>query len=64
MALVLTRKIDQAIIMTGTLAKGESISVIVGGVDRDRVKMLIKAPEGIRILREELMQGSEEKYEP
>ena len=46
--LILTRKIDQAIVIRG------NILVRVLGVERDRVKLGICAPEEIIILREEL----------
>jgi len=46
--LILTRKIDQAIVIRG------NILVRVLGVERDRVKLGICAPEEIVILREEL----------
>lgn len=46
--LILTRKVDQAIIIAG------NIKVMVLGVERDRVKIGIEAPIGIAVLREEL----------
>lgn len=46
--LVLTRKIDQAIII------GDNIVVRVLDVSGDRVKLGIAAPAGVLILREEL----------
>jgi len=49
--LILTRKIDQAIVIRG------NILVRVLGVERDRVKLGICAPEEIIILREELCEG-------
>ena len=49
--LILTRKIDQAIVIRG------NILVRVLGVERDRVKLGICAPEEILILREELCEG-------
>ena len=48
--LILTRKIDQAIVIR------DDILVRVLGVERDRVKLGICAPEEIIILREELCQ--------
>jgi carbon storage regulator len=48
--LILTRKIDQAIVIR------DDILVRVLGVERDRVKLGICAPEEIVILREELCQ--------
>ena len=51
--LILTRKIDQAIVIRG------NILVRVLGVERDRVKLGICAPEEIIILREELCEGEE-----
>ncbi len=47
--LVLTRKTDQGIIISG------NIYIRVLGVERDRVKIGISAPPEVRILREELM---------
>ena len=49
--LILTRKIDQAIVIR------DNILVRVLGVERDRVKLGICAPEEIVILREELCEG-------
>ena len=46
--LILTRKIDQSIIIQG------NITVVVLGVERDRVKLGIAAPAEISVLREEL----------
>ncbi len=46
--LILTRKIDQAIVIQG------NIMVMVLGVERDRVKLGIAAPPDIAVLREEL----------
>lgn len=47
--LVLTRKIDQGIVISG------NIYVRVLGVERDRVKIGISAPLEITILRQELL---------
>jgi carbon storage regulator len=52
--LILTRKIDQAIIIQG------NITVMVLGVERDRVKLGIAAPSDVTVLREELVQGAQE----
>ena len=49
--LILTRKIDQAIVIH------ENILVRILGVERDRVKLGICAPEEIVVLREELCEG-------
>jgi carbon storage regulator len=48
--LILTRKVDQAIVIQG------NILVTVLRVERDRVKLGISAPEEITVLREELLQ--------
>lgn len=48
--LILTRKVDQGIIIQG------NILVTVLRVERDRVKLGISAPEEITVLREELLQ--------
>jgi carbon storage regulator len=50
--LILTRKVDQAIVIQG------NILVTVLRVERDRVKLGISAPEEITVLREELLQRS------
>ena len=59
--LVLTRKIDQGIVISG------NIYVRVLGVERDRVKIGIQAPIEVTILRQELLdreeQGSAKKAE-
>ena len=47
--LILTRKIDQAIVIQG------DIKIMVLGVERDRVKIGIDAPANVTVLREELV---------
>ncbi len=51
--LVLTRKIDQGIVIAG------NIYIRVLGVERDRVKIGIDAPREISILRQELLEREE-----
>lgn len=53
--LILTRKIDQGIVISG------NILVRVLGVERDRVKIGISAPEEIIVLRQELLERDEQK---
>ncbi len=53
--LVLTRKLDEDIIIAG------NIVIKVLGIERDRVKIGIKAPEEIQILRGELSKRVEEE---
>ena len=48
--LILTRKIDQSIVIDG------NITVMVLGVERDRVKLGIAAPADISVLRQELTE--------
>ncbi|MEX2158178.1 MAG: carbon storage regulator [Dehalococcoidia bacterium] len=48
--LVLTRKIDQGIVIAG------NIYIKVLGVERDRVKIGISAPLDIAVLRQELIE--------
>lgn len=48
--LVLSRKIDESIVIDG------GITVVVLGVERDRVKLGISAPSFVHILREELVE--------
>ncbi len=48
--LVLTRKIDQGIVIAG------NIYIRILGVERDRVKIGIAAPKEIPVLREELLE--------
>lgn len=59
--LVLTRKIDQGIVISG------NIYVRVLGVERDRVKIGISAPLDVTVLRQELLDrernGPENKGE-
>jgi carbon storage regulator len=52
--LVLTRKIDQGIVISG------NIYVRVLGVERDRVKIGISAPTEISVLRQELLTRKEQ----
>lgn len=47
--LILTRKVDQGIVIQG------NILVTVLGVERDRVKIGISAPQEITVLRQELL---------
>jgi len=47
--LILTRKIDQGIVISG------NIFVRVLGVERDRVKIGISAPAEVTVLRQELL---------
>ena len=51
--LILTRKIDQAIVIQG------DIKIMVLGVERDRVKIGIDAPANVTVLREELLAQRE-----
>ena len=53
--LVLTRKIDQGIVIAG------NIYIRVLGVERDRVKIGIAAPKEIPVLREELLERDKTK---
>ena len=53
--LVLTRKIDQGIVIAG------NIYIRVLGVERDRVKIGIDAPREIPVLREELLERDKAK---
>ena len=48
--LILTRKVDQAILIEG------DIKVVILGVERDRVKIGIAAPPDVMVLREELCE--------
>jgi carbon storage regulator CsrA len=48
--LILTRKLDQAIVIQG------NITIVVLGVERDRVKLGIAAPAEVSVLRQELME--------
>ena len=52
--LILTRKIDQSIVIQG------NITIMVLGVERDRVKLGIQAPAEVAVLREELMNEDTE----
>lgn len=56
--LILTRKIDQSIIIQG------NITVMVLGVERDRVKLGIAAPADVAVLREELVEADDSKISP
>ena len=53
--LVLTRKVDQGIVIAG------NIYIRVLGVERDRVKIGIDAPREIPVLREELLERDKAK---
>ena len=57
--LILTRKIDQSIIIQG------NITIMVLGVERDRVKLGIQAPADVAVLREELVaEDASSKVQP
>ena len=49
--LILTRKIEQSIIIDG------NITIMVLGVERDRVKLGVAAPANIAVLRDELVEA-------
>ena len=51
--LILTRKVDQGIVISG------NIHIRVLGVQRDRVKIGISAPREITVLRDELVDRDE-----
>ena len=53
--LILTRRIQQGIIIAG------NIHIRVLGVERDRVKIGISAPQEVTILRDELVERDKEK---
>ena len=56
--LILTRKIDQSIIIQG------NIQIMVLGVERDRVKLGIAAPADVQVLREELVTEAADNVSP
>ena len=47
--LILTRKLNQAIVIN------DKIVIHIFGVERDRVKIGIEAPDDVRIMRQELL---------
>jgi len=51
--LVLTRKSNECILV------GDNIKVTVIGIEGDRVKLGIEAPQNIRVIREELLMEIE-----
>lgn len=53
--LVLTRKIDQGIVIAG------NIHIRVLGVERDRVKIGVSAPLDVTVLRQELLDRDREQ---
>ena len=56
--LILTRKIDQSIVIQG------NIQIVVLGVERDRVKLGIAAPADVTVLREELYNEEQANNAP
>ena len=56
--LILTRKIDQSIIIQG------NITVMILGVERDRVKLGIAAPADVTVLRDELVNDEQLQNAP
>ncbi len=55
--LILTRKIDQGIVISG------NILIRVLGVERDRVKIGISAPGEVTVLRQELWHEGDTVFE-
>lgn len=53
--LILTRKVDQGIVISG------NILVRVLGVERDRVKIGITAPGEVTVLRQELLEREQQR---
>jgi carbon storage regulator len=56
--LILTRKVDQGIVISG------NILVRVLGVERDRVKIGISAPGEVTVLRQELWHEGDDLSQP
>lgn len=52
--LVLTRKIEQGLVIAG------NIVVRVLDVSRDRVKIGVEAPDNVKILRQELLERADD----
>ncbi len=50
--LILTRKLNESIFI------GDDISVTIIGIDGDRVSVGINAPKNLKILRNELIEGT------
>ena len=55
--LILTRKVEQGIVISG------NIFVRVLGVERDRVKIGISAPSDVKVLRQELWHEDQENQQ-
>jgi carbon storage regulator CsrA len=49
--LILSRKVDESIVFQGL-----DIEVMVTSIERGRVKLGIKAPQGVKVLRHELLE--------
>lgn len=49
--LILSRKVDESIVFEGL-----GIEVMVCGMDRGRVRLGVKAPRGVTVLRHELLE--------
>jgi carbon storage regulator len=49
--LILSRKVDESIVFEGL-----DIEVMVTSIERGRVKLGVKAPEGVTVLRHELLE--------
>jgi carbon storage regulator CsrA len=54
--LVLSRKINEKIIITGSMKKDDVIEIVVSDVKGERVSVGINAPETITIVREEIRE--------
>jgi carbon storage regulator CsrA len=49
--LILSRKVDESIVFEGL-----GIEVMVCAIDRGRVRLGVKAPQGVTVLRHELLE--------
>lgn len=58
MLIILTRGIDQAIVI------GEDIRVMILDIDRGKIRLGIEAPRGVPIFREELLPLDEHEHTP
>jgi len=54
--LVLSRKLDEVVIITSSNSQEVEVAVKVVAVSGNQVKLAFKAPDNVKILREELLE--------
>jgi carbon storage regulator len=61
--LVITRKLNESIVISGGSAGSESVEISVLELGKDKVKFGVKAPRDVKIMRSELVAAKSENVE-